>query len=738
MSEPPLHTDILRVLCAGPAEGLRVAELRAKLAGQPEPATVQSALGKLLEQGRVQRDHNWRWSVPASLRLTSPPAAASSGKQRRFALTALKAIPGPTFLPEVMDAGIPPRSADGSFQLDDSQLPVAHASPRARQIVEAGPGHGKTAVACARVAHLLDQGVPGTQILLLSFTRTAVREMRLRIQEMAAAGTDVVDIRILTIDSWSTRLRYGYLGTAATVGSFDDGIRQTLGLLRQPTADLAARLQEFQHVLIDEAQDLVGLRAQLIAQLLRVVSANCGFTVFLDPAQGIYDWAEEDTPEGEVPVKFAELLGSVPGVEPPVQLLHLHRTAEPRLRRLLLGARKLVLDPATPLPATSLRSILRQDMNDGWPDWKEIVPALPDDALVLFRRRGAVLDASAWLAGAGIPHRLRLGGLPQPVAPWVAILLHDVLDGNGGQPVLSFDEAERAWAALEGGYLTRGWAFDGAWRVLRRMAAEGRSRIDARKVADALLGGRVPDDLYTRELGPFGPVLGTIHGSKGREGSRVVFVVPAADDWRFDEDDHESGEREAIEASEARVLYVAITRAKERLDLYDGGRSYWGKANGRDWQRAKNNRIRFEVGREHDLDAARAMILTPGGAGRHQRWMRSFDGTSRPISAVRPGARRTTPWEIRDPNGCDRDGSGPMVISILNADADRDLYEALSKKGLKRTSDELRHLYQIDLTTTALHPEHPAADRLPDPWRTLRLILAPVVVGLGSTYARKR
>ena len=40
------------------------------------------------------------------------------------------------------------------------------------------------------------------------------------------------------------------------------------------------------HVLVDEIQDLVGPRAQLVMALLRL--ADAGFTLFGDPAQAIY------------------------------------------------------------------------------------------------------------------------------------------------------------------------------------------------------------------------------------------------------------------------------------------------------------------------------------------------------------------------------------------------------------------------------------------------------------------
>jgi hypothetical protein len=655
-------------------------------------------------------------------------------------------------LPEVHDTGIPPHRADGAFQLDPTQAAVAYAAPDARLIVEAGPGHGKTAVACARVAHLLDQGVPGTQILLLSFTRTAVREMRQRIGELARSGTDTADIRIMTIDSWASRLRSGYLSDSDFQRTFDDGIRRTNQLLCEPTSDLSDRIAAFRHILVDEAQDLVGMRAQLIAKLLCSVGRECGFTVFLDPAQGIYDWAEDDVAEGAESVSFADLVQRVPGIQKTVSLGHLHRTANPDLRRLLLGARSLVLDPQISEPATTLRAILAEQTIPGWPVWNDFVPTLSADSLILFRRRGPVLEASAWLANAGIPHRIRIGGLPQPVAPWLAALVHDAYEKSGRQSSLTRSTCEQSWVALGDSYLTRGWTFDRAWSVLRRLTEGTANRIDARRVADTLLRGQVPDDFHTRELGSGGPVLGTVHGSKGREGSRVVFMVPAQEDWRRDEDDGEEGDPSAAESGEARVLYVAITRARERLDLYNGRRSYWSKIRGRDWTVPKvgqNNRkskkggdesfrTQFEIGREGDLDPAIGMVVCPGGPVVHQAHLRSFDGTPRQMIGLRDDKDSHRGWKVFPKTDKNVDREQDPVVATLDPRVERDIKDALNRKSRFLSSSTISHLYQLDTTTHAIRPDHPALDLLPEPWRTLRLIVAPVVVGLGSIYARRK
>ena len=62
------------------------------------------------------------------------------------------------------------------FELTDEQEAAAtHAG--GNLLVVAGAGTGKTTMLAARLAHLVDRGMPPEQIVLLTFTRRAAAEL---------------------------------------------------------------------------------------------------------------------------------------------------------------------------------------------------------------------------------------------------------------------------------------------------------------------------------------------------------------------------------------------------------------------------------------------------------------------------------------------------------------------------------------------------------------------------------
>jgi hypothetical protein len=196
--------------------------------------------------------------------------------------------------------------------------------------------------------------------------------------------------------------------------SFDGNIEDAIALFLSNDPALCDWMAQTRHVIIDEAQDLVGRRSELVFQILDHLSNECGVTVFVDPAQAIYGFAEADGDEddGEGPtaaVSFnQQLTKNFPDQFHACCLTRLYRSSSPTLRQVFEQGRATVLgrEPA-PQRLERLRGIAHAvcahtpSVDDR--------PSLADDELVLFRRRSEVLLASSFLARKHVPNRIRMG-----------------------------------------------------------------------------------------------------------------------------------------------------------------------------------------------------------------------------------------------------------------------------------------------------------------------------------------
>jgi DNA helicase-2/ATP-dependent DNA helicase PcrA len=93
-------------------------------------------------------------------------------------------------------------------------------------LVLAGAGTGKTRVITYRVAHLIEQGVPPSSILAVTFTNKAARVMKERIQDLLrSSGLAGFDVWVSTFHSFCARLlrrEARYLGLPRDFAIYDD------------------------------------------------------------------------------------------------------------------------------------------------------------------------------------------------------------------------------------------------------------------------------------------------------------------------------------------------------------------------------------------------------------------------------------------------------------------------------------------------------------------------------------
>ena len=109
-------------------------------------------------------------------------------------------------------------------------------------LILAGAGTGKTTTLCARVAHLVSEGVPSERILLVTFTRRAAREMLQRSRAHVPASARVLGGTFHSVAHRLVRRHAAALGLPGGFGVLDAGdAADVLDLLREEAGHAKSR-----------------------------------------------------------------------------------------------------------------------------------------------------------------------------------------------------------------------------------------------------------------------------------------------------------------------------------------------------------------------------------------------------------------------------------------------------------------------------------------------------------------
>ena len=504
----------------------------------------------------------------------------------------------------------PPPRKEGKAA-DPSQMTVIERPASARQIVTAGPGSGKTHTATERVIHLVREGIPPARIRLITFTRVAADEIGRRISEALSEHTYAAGVMCGTIDSMAWHLVTS-LGEAPP-GGHERIIRAAHKSMADVDQAMIDQLSRISHLVIDEAQDIVGDRRIFCRALIDALPASVGVTVLGDGAQAIYgSWAGDKGHGGSL---HAELRGAS-GWENR-ELTANHRTRSTALQQFFREARALLEDGTDPRSAYFLlREMIEDVASDAHISLYGPVFPWKDDSLILFRGRAATIAASARLTRAARVHRMKLSGQTSVCDP----LLGAICAGLAPNASVRLDHIRRRLADLHPQPLIATEE-----DILAKLQALGNVP-EARLHDIGEMIDRQPVE-YTRDyVGTAGPLLGSIHGAKGREASNVLLMlppVPAGDDVDWQE--------------EARVLFVGATRASLNLYL---GRAQSGTVrdgrNGSRWLRGSDGGLL--------VSGVKGLRPLPGIAPALSVWEAAFQQPS--CSFRRIAAEAGSPWHL--------------------------------------------------------------------------------------------
>ncbi|WP_030251802.1 UvrD-helicase domain-containing protein [Streptomyces violens] len=448
------------------------------------------------------------------------------------------------------------RNGDG-FSLTPAQSSVVTQPWDARTLVTAGAGAGKTTTLTYRLEHLTGtEELEAGEILVLSFSRAAVRELRERVDRLATTARRV---RAQTFDGWALSLllledpqRNDLAGTG-----FDRRIRMATQAIERGVLDECEQGVPA-HVVIDEVQDLVGARRDMVEALLDRYADNCGFTVVGDAAQAVYGFQvtdpDERAAETNLFLRWVRCSFGDDLVEVTLADNFRARTPESRIA-LSFGAPLQNLSDDAPEAAEegeALYAELRSELSLA-PAFGSFDDPFTLDSLrhfdgttaILCRDNGQVLHLAERLDELGVDHRIQRSPRSRPAPVWMADLL--LATGAGRLTEDRF---------LELVALPQEAASKRTWHSLRRCAGGARGTLDLEALRRAIAEGRLPDELTAPPVHPL--VVSTVHRAKGLEFDRVIVVEPQApSDWR-------GKHRDA--PAEARLLYVAMTRPRD--DIY--------------------------------------------------------------------------------------------------------------------------------------------------------------------------
>ncbi len=435
--------------------------------------------------------------------------------------------------------------------LDSEQQAVVDAPIDANIVVQAGPGRGKTHVLVSRIARLVDSGqcLPG-ELLVLSFSRAARAELKRRIG-LLDERSNAAAVTIRTLDSFASLVLQQASGE--NTGTYDERvIRAIRDLVDDPDA---CGVTQYKHVLVDEAQDIIGPRADMMTTLFGQMP-QAGFTVFADSAQAIYDFSLLDNDALTTSLEMLNVFEcrELPTVVVIHRLNNYYRSSDPSLVELCTVPWASLVDGEHEAAKAGLDSALAQSQAGGslaalsWP-----TPDRGQSRAVVCPNNGQVLLSASRSILAGEAVVIARGERDWAHPAWVGRLLF-------GKP----QATEITLGLLEGELKSRlpsGVSAADAHLALRRACFSGRNNPKVRDIVIALNRAQqfVPLPAPDRSYNPI--VFSTIHRSKGREYDEVAYVdyVPR------------KGQEEPTPGYNQRMRFVGMSRAKVRNFRIDGG-----------------------------------------------------------------------------------------------------------------------------------------------------------------------
>ena len=472
--------------------------------------------------------------------------------------------PEPQTKPDLPKGQEPLITGDSS----DEQKAVITADHRKRILVNAGPGTGKTWTLIERIKEFLNnEEVEPENIVVLCFSRAAVRVITERLKladknRTINARWRSIDIR--TFDSFATWLLANLRDTE------DDELKELLPddddfeNLNYEQRILRAKAifdndkykilaDSWQHVIVDEVQDLVGPRAELVLAMLNDLPDSCGFTLLGDSCQAIYDYMSEDDNNVISSSVFRKKLLENHSNISQVELTHNYRQND-SLTAFANPYRHAILEQNADIEANEAEAVNQKIDSAFWD-----MDNLDRDSFekhyagkktgILTRTNAQALLIAQKLLGKNIKHLLRSPNTNVPLASWI----YQVLTQLSTDAIATQESFIATFSKLYPKQAENAQAY---WDAV--ISTQNDNTLTAYSVENLLKGilYKAKDMLLFQEPGDAdcNIFVSNVHRSKGLEYDNVVVLSDLLTNGA-EEKNH----------LEHKIAYVAITRAKDEI-----------------------------------------------------------------------------------------------------------------------------------------------------------------------------
>lgn len=448
--------------------------------------------------------------------------------------------------------------------IDVEQSDIIEKDPEARTVVNAGPGTGKTWTLIEKIKYMLsEEAVEPENILVLCFSRAAVEVVRNRLAKAAdneelTLNWHAVEVR--TFDSFATYLLAWVQenkpelltrGFALEFADYERRIEESVKVIQKFTDVLAG----YQHIIIDEVQDLVGIRAEMVLALLNTLPETCGFTILGDACQALYDYLAVDDKKIMDSEGFYKSIFTKYNSADFYSLTKNHRQ-EDELVSLTIPYREAILhgndearraeaerlDDIIPVADVDLRNITAENVRR----WRK------NGTLgILTRTNGQALQISSWLRTAEVEHVLQKPAGSNELASWIARILT-----NTETDVIDKIEFSELFGKF---YPEKENCIDEYWDALisTQMDVDNR-HYEIENLLQGLLNNARNPLLFEEPIKLNTNItVSNIHRAKGREFDTVLVL---------DDVLGALAEEDCDDILEHKVCYVALTRPKKKIE----------------------------------------------------------------------------------------------------------------------------------------------------------------------------